>query len=139
MNVMLITAGLFSAIAAVLHLGCIYFGASWYRFLGADEHMATMAEQGSIQPTIITSAITFVLVIWSLYAFSAAGVIIQLPFMRVILVLISGLYLLRGVAGFFLINQPLGRTPEFWVWSSSICLIVAIVHIIGLKQVWRSL
>ena len=31
MNVFLIAAGTLSAIAAILHLGCIYFGASWYR------------------------------------------------------------------------------------------------------------
>ena len=98
--------------------------------------MAIMAEQGNIQPTIITSGIAFVLVIWSLYAFSAAGLIIQLPFVRTIVVIITSIYLLRGLAGFFFVNQPLGRTPEFWLWSSSICLVIALAHIVGLKQVW---
>tara|TARA_R110000787_G_scaffold107749_1_gene215884 strand:- start:136 stop:546 length:411 start_codon:yes stop_codon:yes gene_type:complete len=136
---MLITAGSLSAMAAILHLGCIYFGGPWYRFFGAGEQMAIMAERGSMQPTIITSAITLVLVVWSLYAFSAAGLIIQLPFVRIILVIISVIYLLRALAGFFFINNPLGRTPEFWLWSSSICLLIATVHIIGLKQVWTLL
>ena len=139
MNSMLITAGLLSATAAILHLGCIYFGATWYRFFGAGEQMAIMAEQGSIQPTIITSGITFVLAVWSLYAFSAAGLIIQLPFVRTIVVIITSIYLLRGVVGFFFINHPQGRTPEFWLWSSSICLVVALAHIVGLKQVWSRL
>lgn len=139
MNAMLIIAGLLSSIAAILHLGCIYFGASWYRFLGAGEQMAIMAEQGRIQATIITLSITFVLAVWALYAFSAAGAISQLPFARIILVIISAIYLLRGIAGFFLVSHPLGRTADFWLWSSSICLIVALVHIIGLKQVWTLL
>lgn len=47
---MLITAGLLSLSAALLHLICIYFGASWYRYLGAGEKMAEMAEQGSKYP-----------------------------------------------------------------------------------------
>ncbi|AZQ84726.1 hypothetical protein EKO29_12390 [Colwellia sp. Arc7-635] len=139
MNAMLIIAGLLSTVAAILHLGCIYFGASWYRFLGAGEQMAIMAEQGRIQATVITLSITFVLAVWALYAFSAAGAISQLPFARIILVIISAIYLLRGIAGFFLVSNPLGRTAEFWLWSSSICLIVALVHIIGLKQVWALL
>ena len=139
MNIMLISAGVLSAIAAFLHLGCIYFGASWYRFFGAGEQMALMAEQGSIQPTLITSGITIVLGVWSLYAFSAAGMITALPFTRTVLVIISTIYLLRGIAGFFFISNPLGRSAEFWVWSSSICLVIAVVHIIGLKQVWSSL
>ena len=139
MNVMLILAGTMSLIAAALHLGCIYFGASWYRLFGAGEHMALMAEQGSIKPTLITLSITFVLMTWSLYAFSAAGSIIKLPFIRVILMLITAIYICRGVAGYFFMNNPLGRTPEFWIWSSSICLIIGLVHLIGLKQVWSTL
>ena len=54
MNIFLIIAGTLSAIAAILHLGCIYFGAPWYRFFGAGEHMAVLAERGSIQPTSVS-------------------------------------------------------------------------------------
>ncbi len=139
MNVFLIVAGTLSAVAAILHLGCIYFGASWYRFFGAGEQMALLSEQGSIQPTLITSLIVLVLSIWSMYAFSAAGVIFKLPLIRLALVLITLIYLARGIAGFFLINSPMGRSPEFWIWSSAICLSFGIVHLIGLKQQWVSL
>lgn len=139
MNVFLIVAGTLSAIAAILHLGCIYFGASWYRFFGAGEQIALLSEQGSIQPTLITSGIVLVLSIWSMYAFSAAGVIFKLPLIRLALILITLIYLARGIAGFFLISSPMGRIPEFWVWSSIICLFFGIVHLIGLKQQWASL
>jgi hypothetical protein len=139
MNVFLIVAGTLSAIAAILHLGCIYFGASWYRFFGAGEQMALLSDQGSIQPTLITSGIVLVLSIWSIYAFSAAGIIFKLPLIRLALVLITFIYLARGIAGFFLINSPMGRPPEFWIWSSVICLSFGIVHLIGLKQQWSSL
>jgi hypothetical protein len=139
MNVFLIIAGTLSAIVAALHLGCIYFGAAWYRFFGAGEQMAVLAEQGSYKPTIITSVIVLVLSVWSLYAFSAAGIIFKLPFIRLALVLITLIYLVRGIAGFFLILSPMGRSPEFWVWSSVICLSFGIVHLVGLKQEWASL
>ncbi len=139
MNIFLLAAGTLSAIAALLHLACIYFGAPWYRFFGAGEQMAILAEQGSIQPTMITSSIVLVLTVWSLYAFSAAGVIFKLPLIRLALALITLIYLARGVAGFFLINTPLGRSPEFWLWSSAICLFFGIVHFIGLKRQWTRL
>ncbi len=139
MNVFLIVAGTLSAAAAILHLGCIYFGSPWYRFFGAGEQMALLSEQGSMQPTLITSGIVLVLSIWSIYAFSAAGVIFKLPLIRLALVLITLIYLIRGIAGFFFINSPLGRSPEFWVWSSVICLFFGVVHLIGLKQQWSSL
>ena len=139
MNVFLIIAGALSAVIAILHIGCIYFGAPWYRFFGAGEQMALLAERGSIQPTLITSGIVLVLSIWSIYAFSAAGVIIRLPLLRLALILITFIYLLRGVAGFFLVSSPMGRSPEFWMWSSLICLSFGIIHFIGLKQQWSNL
>ncbi|MGQ4584278.1 hypothetical protein [Lysobacter sp. F60174L2] len=38
-----------NAIAALLHVGCIIFGASWYRFFGAGERMAQLASAGFVQ------------------------------------------------------------------------------------------
>jgi len=69
----LIVGAALSAIAALLHLGCIAFGAPWYRFLGAGERMAQMASAGRLYPTVVTLAIAFVLLVWSLYALSGRG------------------------------------------------------------------
>jgi len=134
MNIYLIISGTLSAIAALLHLACIYFGAPWYRLFGAGEQMALMAEQGSSYPTVITLFIFSVLSLWSAYAFSAAGLIMRLPFIRLVMLLITLVYLIRGVAGFILVNNPMGRTPEFWLWSSGICLFIGIFHALGLQR-----
>jgi hypothetical protein len=139
MNIYLLIAGSLSAVAAFLHLGCIYFGASWYRFFGAGEQMALMAEQGSSQPTIITLIIFSILSLWSAYAFSAAGLIVRLPFIRLVLSLITLVYFVRGLAGFTLIDHPMGRSPEFWLCSSTICLIFGVFHGIGLTKKWAEL
>jgi len=138
-NIMLsIGAGL-NAIVALLHIGCIYFGASWYRFMGAGEQMATLAERGSLQPAVITSFIVVVFITWTAYALSGAGLILQLPLLRWGLAAITAIYLLRGFSGFFFYNNPLGRTPEFWIWSLAICLTLGVIHLLGLKQIWAQL
>lgn len=139
MNKYLVIGGSLSAFAALLHLGCIYFGAPWYRFFGAGEEMAQLAEQGSIQPTIVTSVIFIILATWSAYAFSAAGLIKKLPLIRLALILITFIYLARGIAGFFLIYQPMGRSAEFWLWSSTICLTIGLIHLFGLRHQWVKL
>ncbi len=139
MNLYLIIAGCLSAIAAFLHLGCIYFGGNWYRFLGAGKQMAQLAEQGSIKPTALTSTIVLVLLVWSLYAFSAAGIALQLPLTKPVLCFITLVYLSRGAAGLFLIKYPMGRSPVFWLWSSIICLVFGVIHLIGLTQQWSIL
>lgn len=134
MNVFLIIGAALSALAALLHLGCIVFGASWYRFFGAGEQMAVWAEQGNLIPTLITSGISLMLVTWSIYAISAAGAIGRLPFLRPIIIAITAVYLIRGIGGFFLIVSPGENSAEFILWSSAICCVYGGVHLIGVWQ-----
>ena len=97
-NKFLIVGAICSAVAALAHLGCVIFGGDWYRFFGAGEHMAVLAEQGHWYPTVVTTSIVVVLFIWALYALSGAKVIAKLPFLKLGLCTISSLYILRGVA-----------------------------------------
>ena len=101
-NLLLVIGATLSGLAALLHVGCIVFGASWYRFFGAGERMAQLAATGSWRPAFITTFMALVLSAWSLYALSGAGVIPRLPLVRLGLCVITGIYLLRAVAGFWL-------------------------------------
>ena len=137
-NRFLIAASALSFIASLLHVACIFGGPDWYRFFGAGEQMALMAEQGSSHPTIVTLGIFSILSIWSLYAFSAAGLIFKLPLIRLALILITSIYIIRGLVGFAFIYMPIGRSPEFWLWSSIICLTSGMFHAVGLKKQWAN-
>lgn len=138
-NKFLVTGAVLSGIAALLHIGCIYFGAPWYRFFGAGEEMARMAEAGSWVPGMVTSGIVVVLVIWSLYALSGAGVVGRLPLLRAALCIITGVYLLRGLAALpVAVFQPEQATAFVW-WSSAICLSFGIVHFVGVRQRWKAM
>ena len=97
-NRFLFTGAICSALAAVVHLGCIVFGAEWYRFFGAGEQMAKMAEEGHWYPTVTTLVIVFVLFLWSLYGFSGAKVIRRRPLLRLGFLGISLIYIARGAA-----------------------------------------
>ena len=57
----LIAAGMLNAAAAILHLAVILGGPDWYRFFGAGEGMARMAEQGMVRPVLITLGIAAIL------------------------------------------------------------------------------
>jgi hypothetical protein len=138
-NPFLITGATLSALAAVAHIGCIFFGAPWYRFFGAGERMAQMAAAGSWYPAVVTAAIAAILVTWSIYSLSGAGMVTKLPYTRVVLCLITGVYLLRGMAVLPLIAFGLGRSVTFWWWSSAICLTIGLIHLVGLRQVWTRL
>jgi len=139
-NPYLVAGAALSATAALLHLGCIFFGPSWYRFFGAGERMAQLSASGSPAPTIITSGISAVLALWALYALSGAGIIPRLPLVRLALCGITGIYLLRGFAGLALsVAAPGDRGMPFWLWSSAICLGIGALYLVGTQRAWLQL
>jgi hypothetical protein len=138
-NRYLIAGAALSASAALLHLGCIAFGGSWYRFLGAGERMARMADAGHWYPAVVATTIAAVLLIWSLYALSGAGAIRRLPLLKFALCAITAVYIGRGLA--FVPLMPLfpGNSIAFWLVSSVICLAIGLVHFAGVRLAWTRL
>lgn len=138
-NKPLLAAALCCFVAALAHLGCILFGAPWYRFFGAGEQMARMAEQGLWYPTVMTSVIVLLLVIWALYALSGAGAIKRLPLTKLALALIAAIFILRGVSFVGLMPMFPENSLTFWLVSSGICLVIGGLFAIGLYQQWPEL
>jgi hypothetical protein len=135
-NPWLVAGGVLSAAAALLHVAVIFGGPDWYRFFGAGEGMARLAELGSSKPALITLAIAAILSIWAAYAFAGAGLLRRLPLMRTALVAITGIYLLRGlVLGPMLVLRP-HAVDAFAVWSSLIVLGYGIAYAIGTWRAW---
>ncbi|TRW17135.1 hypothetical protein [Glacieibacterium frigidum] len=135
----LVAGGVLSAVASLLHIGCIIGGPDWYRFFGAGEGMARAAERGELRPALITLFIAGVLAAWAAYAFSGAGLLPRLPLLRAALVAITAVYLLRG-----LVIVPMAALrPEllspFALWSSAIVLVYGIVHAVGVWASWNKL
>lgn len=138
-NPTLVAAGIGSLAAAIVHLACIVGGPRWYVVLGAGRKMARMAEQGRWYPTMATLAIAAILVVWALYAWSAAGLVQRLPLLRPGLCAITAVYLLRAIA--FLPLQAVfpGNSALFWFVSSAVCLVLGLLHAAGLHQTWSRL
>ena len=135
-NPWLLAGGTMSICAALLHVAIIFGGPSWYRFFGAGEDIARMAEAGRWRPAVITALIAAGLTLCGLYAYSGAGLLPPFPLLAFVLSAISTIYTLRGLAytGFKLFKPELA-TP-FFQWSSLICLIIGVVHAVGLVEIW---
>jgi len=141
-NRLLIIGGVLSIVASLLHIAIIIGGPGWYRFFGAGEGMAQLAENASPYPTIITTIIAIILVLWGLYAFSGAGVIGRLPQLKLALGIISMIYIIRGVFGIpiviYLDHPYLNELEEkmiFMIFSSVISLGLGLFYLIGLMQI----
>lgn len=141
-NPWLLLGGLLSAVAGLLHLGIIARGAPWYRFFGAGERFARMAEAGQWFPALVTAGIAAVLFVWSAYAMAAAGWWInpsRLPWLKLGVGVITAIYLLRGLVVVPMWWWAPTQATPFWWWSSAICLVYGLVHLLGLSQVWERL
>jgi hypothetical protein len=136
-NPWLIIGGWLSLAAALLHVAVIVGGPDWYRFFGAGEDMARMAERGSPVPALVTTGIATVLAVWAAYAFAGAGLMRRLPLMRTALVAISAIYLLRGLVIVPVLMKP--GSAAFDIWSSLIVLVYGVVYAVGTSRAWNEL
>jgi hypothetical protein len=112
-NVWLTAAGVLSVAASLTHLAII-FG-------------------------LFAMGIAAVLMAWSAYAFSAAGLIRQLPFTRTALVLISSVLILRALAYFVRDSWRPDLSHSFMLWSSLIVFVLGLCFAIGTWQAWPEL
>ena len=119
---------------AAVHAATIFVGAPAYRYLGAGERMARLAERGAPGPPVITLVLTLMFAAWAAYAFSAAGLLRPLPFLRPLLIVIGVIYTLRGVVlvpqvvWFFAGPRPIaGRHLVF----SAISLVIGLLYLAG--------
>jgi len=138
-NPALILGGLLSVAASLLHIGCIIGGPAWYRFFGAGEGVAQAAERGEALPHLMAGGIAAVLAIWAAYAFSGAGLLPRLPLLRTGLVVISAIYLLRGLVLIPALVINGANVMPFILWSSLIVLVYGLAYAIGTWTAWPTL
>lgn len=135
----LLTSGILSLVASLAHIGCILFGAAWFRFFGAPEPLIVAYEGGAMGLVWMTVAIALGLAIWAAYAFSGAGLIRRLPLLRTGLLVIGAIYLARGAVLFpSLALAPYPRSG-FDIWSSAIVLVYGVAYAIGTWLAWPQL
>lgn len=132
-------------IASILHGAIIFGGPDWYRFFGAGEGMAQLAERGLSYPTVVTAIVAVLLGICGAYGLSGARVFSRLPFLMFGLGLISVVFLARGLAGVpivLLVDDPylneLESRIQFMVATSLISTGIGICDLWGFAKMWRS-
>ena len=140
---LLVAAGAFSACVAALHAAIILAGGPAYRYFGAGERMARLADRGSSEPTFITIVLVLMFASWAAYAFAGAGLIARLPRLRTVLLLIGLIYAGRGLVVFpqayFWLSAGSAGVPLRHVVFSAASLVLGITYVVGTYQAWPRL
>jgi len=139
---LLAAGGALSATLAVLHLAVIAMGPAGYRYFGAPEEFATMTERGSYAPAVLTAVFALIFAVWAVYGFGGARLIPRPPMVRLGLVLIAGVYVLRGLSAVpeaLLLMRTPGAFPPRFLAFSLVSLLIGFCYAVGARQAWRRL
>ena len=128
-------AGLFSLCIAALHIVMIFIGAAAYQYFDAGREMVQMTNEGSLVPHLITLAVAIVFAIFGLYAWSGAKIIRKMPLLYLALIIIAGIYLLRGLSFFVQILTLFNDMSDFSTKSTMFSLVslsVGLCYLLGI-------
>lgn len=138
----LAVGGALSAALALLHIVVIAIGPAGYRYFGAPDEFARMTEAGSFAPAVLTAVFALIFAAWAVYAFGGARLMPRPPMVRLGLVIIAGVYILRGLSAvpeaLLLMRNPGAFPPRFLVFSI-VSLVIGIFYALGARQAWRRL
>jgi len=136
----LILAGIAASAGAALHIAILFGGPDWYAFFGAPRGLVEMARAGNLRAPISCLVIAAFLTLLAGYAFSGAGVIRRLPFLRFGLASIAAILILRGVLFVPLIVFRPGSlagicdcrdVDSFIIVTSALCLGLGVGYALG--------
>jgi len=136
----LILSGTAASAGAKLHVAILLGGPGWYAFFGAPPGLVDMARAGNLRAPISCIVIATFLALLATYAFSGAGVIRHLPYLRTGLATIACVLILRGVVFVPLILWRPGTlagicncksVDPFIIVTSVLCLVMGVGYALG--------
>ena len=131
-NPLLLGAAAADFLLALLHVAVVILGPMGYSYFGTAA-LARLATRGSTVPAVLTLLIALLFAAFGVYALSGAGWMRSLPLLTAVLVVISALYILRGLV---LVPDLIGLAtgagyPLRQTLFSAGSLVIGIVHAVG--------
>jgi hypothetical protein len=147
-NPYLLWSGVGIMLGGLVHVAVIFGGPAWYAFIGAPDSIVDMVRAGRRYPVVACLVIAAFLFVCAGYAFSGAGVIRRLPFLRTGLTLIAIGLLLRAI-GFIPLMLLRPRlfagicnckgVDTLVIVTSAICFSIGVGYAVGTRNGWRRL
>jgi hypothetical protein len=140
-TVLLVGAGCSLAVS-LLHAVLPLIGPAAYRFIGGFNEARAVESGAAVRVALIAESVALLFAIWALYALSGAGALRRLPLLRPGLLVIGGIYTLRGLKLIPEIVASLqGRlgAPQHFLWFSAVSLAIGACYLVGTMRSWSGL
>ncbi|WP_264522955.1 hypothetical protein [Flavobacterium sp. N502536] len=133
---MLKLGGYINIVIAIGHMLGLIWADQMFEITGIGKEMETLAQKHSTLPYLLTIIVAIVFFIFGLYGLSAANKFRNLPFLKTVIFLIAGIYLLRG-AGELIADTIQGTNSISETIYSLVATIIGLLFLIGGLQKWR--
>lgn len=130
--------GYINILIAIGHIICLYDPEYFFEVTGVGDNMRRNAEIHPLLPYAITIVVTIIFFVFGLYGLSGADKIRRLPFLKIGIFTIAGIYLFRGVIG-GVINISFETSFQWHHLLFSICaLAIGLMYLLGGLQKWKT-
>ena len=133
---MLKIGGYINILIAIGHIVGLFWAAEMFEVTGIGKEMIKLAQTHSSLPYLLTISVAIVFFIFGLYGLSAADKFRKLPFLKPIIFLIAGVYLLRGL-GELIADNIQGTNSLAETVYSLFALTIGLLYLIGGLKKWK--
>lgn len=133
---MLKIGGYINILIAVGHLIGLFWTEKMFEVTGIGKEMQKLAQINSLLPYLLTIFVAVVFFIFGLYGLSASDKFRKLPFLKSVIFIIAGIYLLRGL-GELIADKIQGTNSVNETIFSLFALTIGLLFLIGGIKKWK--
>ena len=135
---MLRLGGYLNILIAILHIVGLFWADKMFEVTGISDGMALAAQNTHpMYPYFITVVVAIFFFVFGMYGLSADGKIRKLPYLKPVIFLIAGIYLLRGI-GELIFDMEMQQANQILETSYSlIAVLIGLLFLIGGIRKWK--
>ena len=133
---MLKLGGYINIFIAIGHIVGLIWADKMFEVTGIGKEMTELAQKNYSLPYLLTIFVAIVFFIFGLYGLSADNKFRKLPFLKPIIFLIAGIYLLRGL-GELIADGMQGTNSTTETISSLFALTIGLLFLFGGLRKWK--
>jgi len=133
---MLKLGGYINILIAIGHIVGLFWADKMFEVTGIGKEMTELAQTHFLLPYLLTIFVATVFFVFGLYGLSADNKFRKLPFLKPIIFLIAGIYLLRGL-GELIADRLLRANSTSETVYSLFALTIGLLFLIGGMKKWE--
>ena len=136
-NIMLKLGGYINIVISIAHIVGLFWADKMFEVTGIGNEMTKIAQTHSSLPYLLTIFVSVVFFIFGLYGLSANNKFRKLPFLKPVVFVIAGIYLLRGIGELIFDLEKQQANQFLEITYSLIAVFIGLLFLIGGLKKWK--